>query len=180
LIELGITVAITIGIIGLMKMLEYPLGHGYGRQEIDTIDKLIRETEPEKEILIVTDGFYEELWGKPEFKKWIEDAKKRGAEIRVITGPRNERSVEKLIESWVKNDIIELRKSDKPGTFHFIMVDGRKGYVEEKHEYMKKPTSVFYVKSFYRRARNNLLERFNEIWDQSEGVNEENLSTLFQ
>jgi hypothetical protein len=52
------TVAITIGIIGLMKMLGYPLGHGYGRQETDALDKLIRETEPEKEILIVTDFFY--------------------------------------------------------------------------------------------------------------------------
>jgi hypothetical protein len=163
------TVAITLGIIGIIKVLGYPLGHGYGRQETGALDKLIREAEPEKEILVITDGFYEELWGKPEFKKWIEDAKKRGAEIRVITGPSDEGNVEKLIESWVKNGIIELRKSDEPEALHFIIVDGKRGYIEED------PTSSFYVKSFYRRARNNLLKRFNEIWDLAEGINKKNI-----
>lgn len=71
--------------------------------------------------------------------------------------------------SWVKNGIIELRKSDEPGALHFIMVDGKGGYIEED------PTSSFYVKSFYRRARNNLLKRFNEIWDLAEGINKKNI-----
>jgi len=49
------------------------------------------------------------------------------------------------------------------------MVDGKGGYIEED------PTSSFYVKSFYRRARNNLLKRFNEIWDLAEGINKKNI-----
>jgi hypothetical protein len=175
------TAAITLGIVVAIKMLGYPLGHGYGRQEEnDTLDKLIKEAKPEKEVLIVSGGFYEELWNNLNFKKWIEGAKERGAEIKVITGPMNEKSVEGLIKNWVEHGIIKLRKSDKPETFHFIMVDGKKGHIEEEHEYGKGPTSSFYVKGFYRRARKNLYERFNEIWGQAEEINKENLSTLFQ
>jgi len=92
------TVAITIGMVVAIKILGYQLGHGYGRQETGALDKLIAETKPEKEVLIANGGFYEELWGNPNFKKWIEDAKRRGAEIRVITGPSDEGNVEKLIE----------------------------------------------------------------------------------
>jgi len=149
-----VTGSIALGSAYLLKKLGYHLGYGYGREEHGVgLDKLIDETTPEREILIF--GLYS-WFEDPKFKDWVKEASERDVKVRGVVGLNID--VDRLKEYL---GIIQIRKVNRPLDIQFIMVDDKKGYVDNY-------SHSSYVKRFYKRTKNNFRREFNAYWEQGE------------
>lgn len=178
-----IVIALLITILGAIfwKAMGFSFGPAYGRGQKwgnKGVQEGILQTKPEEEVMIISGGFYRELWEEEDFKNWVEDAG-RGAEVRVVTGPKNESECKDTIREWVEEGIIKLRKLEKPETMHFLIVDKSIAHIEERHIFGKEPERTFFVRNLYPESSAKLYKKFEKLWESGEQISEENIETLF-
>lgn len=164
----------------LWKAMGYDFGPAYGRGQKWNrgIQKEILETKPKKEVIIVSGGFYSERWEEEKFKEWI-NATGKDTEVRVVTGPFNERECKDTIQKWVKGGTINLRKLEEAEYEHFLIIDGDVAHIEERHIPGREPEGTILVKNLYPESRAYFHNRFEELWKKGEQINEGNIENLF-
>jgi hypothetical protein len=160
-----IVVAILITAFGaiLWKAMGYSFGPAYGRGQKWNrgIQKEILGTKPKNAVIIVSGGFYSERWEEKNFKKWIEASGKD------------------TIQKWIKDDIITLRKLERPEYEHFLIIDEDVAHIEEKHIPGREPEGTIFVRKLYPESRTYFHNRFEELWEKGEQISEGNIKTLF-
>lgn len=153
---IGGIVAVVIPAIYRLKGYVFIPTYGVWQKKGDFLKDML-QVEPKRRVLIVDGNLEPRLWDNGEFKEWIENSAKKGAEIKIITGPSNDPKCKETIKRWIKDGLIELRRLNHYETFHFAIADDA--------AYIQGHKDSYFIPRLAEGREVWLLERFNRLWN---------------
>jgi hypothetical protein len=166
-----ITTCVTLGAAWFLIKKGHGIGKVYGPEQYPNkdLERLISDTPPINKIQIVCSGFPAKPWNQDGFKEWIKSSLENNVKIQLLLGQYNSEMPD-FIKKWIKDGKIQARKVDDRITFHYILVDGNRGHIEEYHNDPEPAKGTTYVKRFYPEVLKEIQREFADNWKQAKNI----------
>ena len=159
-------------------------GYGVGQRKDNNMKELITEDKvgvpmPQREVIIVSGNLHSGHWSKKPWIQWLEKIhKEQNINIKVITGPDNDKASMNMIKKLVDGGAIELKNIERRETMHFFIIDEDWAHIEKKHIGPEIPGGIR-VKHLFPGPRRELCGRFEKLWKEAKPVTPKNIESIF-